>query len=434
MGESSEHALDTLHLDMDCFFVAVEVLDDPTLARRPVVVGGTEGRGVVCSASYEARAFGVHAAMPTSQAMRSCPDAVFISPHFDRYSEMNRRLLEVIEAVTPEYEPIAFDEAFINVEGAHRLFGDSQQIARSLRATVLAELGLACSVGVGRSKLIAKLASKAAKPRVRLSDDRPPRPIVTDGVGVQVVGQLEELDFLYTHPIRALPGIGPKTAERLRSLGMITVADIAAVGRDRLVSLFGDHQGNHVFDMVTGVDRRTVERDREVRSVGSEVTFPRDLYDPDELASRAREFSTKVASRARSRGLLGRTVTLKVRFADLTGISRSRTQTRPPQSAEEISTIAEALLGEVACERGIRLLGVHLSNFVGEERVSGEQLSLFSSDSEVAEEESIRNGVGLDETRDEILRRFGPGAVDPLALLNRHTRNDHSATNPRPVR
>lgn len=414
-----EQALDILHLDMDCFFVAVEEVDNPKLKGQPVVVGGTSDRGVVASASYEARAFGIHAAMPTVLAQRRCRDLICISPHFERYGDMNRRLLEIIERTTPEYEPIAFDEAFIDVVGAHRLFGESHAIAVALRTQVRAELDLDCSVGVGRNKLIAKLASKAAKPKVRLSEELPRRAVVTPGVGVYVVDPRDEFAFLHTHALRALPGIGPKTTDRLRTLGMTSVADVAAVGRERLRSLFGQHQGNHIADVVNGIDTQAVERQRETRSIGSESTFQRDIFDPDELASRIREFASIVSSRARSHGLSGRTVTLKVRFSDLSTISRAKTPSHPLLSADDVASVAITMLSEIPCERGVRLLGIHLSNFDGSGPDAGEQLSLFGEPSAEATEVPVRRDVELDVARDEIERRFGAGALDPLAVLGR---------------
>ncbi len=424
MTVRAEDPLDVLHLDMDCFFAAVEMIDRPELKGRPVIVGGTAGRGVVASASYEARAYGVHAAMPTATAMRCCPNGVFISPSHGRYGEMNRRLLEIIESVTPAYEPIAFDEAFIDVSGAHRLFGTSLEIANHLRERVNDELGLACSIGVARSKLIAKLASKAAKPRVALSDSVPRRPVVTDGPGVLAIGPGEEIAFLYAHPLRALPGIGPKTMAKLQSVGISSIADAAEVGQERLRQLLGPHQGAIVVNFIEGIDPRRVEPDRDTRSIGAETTFSRDLYDPDELASRIRELSSSASTRARRSEAFGRTVSLKVRYRDLEIITRSRTFDHPLRSGAEIAEVAVSLLESVVCERGIRLLGVHLSNFVESGSARVQQLGLFAGEGGVEDMYQAKQRGDLDETADEIRRRFGGNALDPLSVLARRQVRD----------
>ncbi len=410
-----EGKLDVLHLDMDCFFVAVEVKDDPSLAGLPVAVGGNTDRGVVASASYEARAFGVHAAMSTAVAKRQCADLVIISPHFERYTQMNRELLRIIEQVTPDYEPIAFDEAFIDVAGAHRLFGTSEEIARRLHAQVHDELGLSCSVGVARNKLLAKLGSKAAKPTVQMSQGPPRRALVMPGEGVTVIDTDREYQFLHSHGLRALPGIGPKTAERMRALGLNTIADAVEVGRARLIAHFGASLGSQIDDLVHGIDHRRVHRSREARSIGTETTFDRDIFDPDHLRSQIFQFSQRVIARASAQGLVARTVSLKVRYSDLTLISRANTPDAPPRSGEEVARLALGLLDHISIERGIRLLGVHLSNFVGAETAPGEQLSLF--DGGEADQEETPQTRRLDAARMEIARRFGEGALDHASLV-----------------
>ncbi|HUY07538.1 MAG TPA: DNA polymerase IV [Acidimicrobiales bacterium] len=433
MQPQEEDALDLLHLDMDCFFAAVEMVDDPELKGRPVIVGGTSRRGVVASASYEARAYGVHAAMPTAEAMRCCPDGVFRSPSHARYGEMNRRLLEIIERVTPEFEPIAFDEAFIDVSGAHGLFGASAEIAWKLWTTVQGELGLTCSVGVARTKLIAKLASKAAKPSVSLSNSVPRRPVVREGLGVCVIPREDEIAFLYAHSLRALPGIGPKTMAKLQAVGISSIADAAEVGRQRLRRLLGERQGEVIVNFIEGIDPRRVESSRDTRSIGAETTFSRDLYDPNELASRTRELSSSVAARSRQTGAPGRTVSLKIRYRDLEIITHSRTFDRPFRSGAEIADVAVALLDSIACDRGIRLLGVHLSNFVDQDSGATKQLALFGGETEADEESQAELRGNLDATTDEIRRRFGDRALDPLSVLGRRmSRGEENKRRPIP--
>ncbi|MCU1489538.1 MAG: dinB, partial [Acidimicrobiaceae bacterium] len=228
--------VEVVHLDMDAFFASVEVLFDPTLAGRPLVVGGTGDRGVVASASYEARAYGVRAAMPTGQARRLCPDAVFVRGRYEEYSRISGELRSLLSQVTPLVEPVALDEAYLDVSGAHALLGTSEQIAWELRRRVIDELQLSCSVGVGRTKLVAKLASEAAKPKAGASSPSDPG---SGGRQVVVVDPAEEERFLGAHRIRAVPGIGPRTAERLDRFGVATVADLRLVAKDSLVRLLG---------------------------------------------------------------------------------------------------------------------------------------------------------------------------------------------------
>ncbi|HTW99129.1 MAG TPA: DNA polymerase IV, partial [Acidimicrobiales bacterium] len=272
-GIPQADTLHILHVDMDCFFASVEALDDATLAGRPLVVGGVGERGVVCSASYEARAFGVRSAMPTAVARRLCPQAVYLPPRHDRYQEVSRSLHALFADVTPLVEGLGLDEAFLDVHGSHRVLGSSEEIAVTLRRRVLAELGLPCSVGVARTKLLAKLASKAAKPSVRASaivtaDVRTARPgssassvgvrveqpssgaarsgtalpgagSATVAQGVVVIRPECALAFLHGHPVRALPGVGPRTEQRLGRFGVTSVGDLAAVPRDSLERLLG---------------------------------------------------------------------------------------------------------------------------------------------------------------------------------------------------
>ena len=416
-----------LHLDMDSFFAAVEVLHDPALRDRPVIVGGTGNRGVVASASYEARAFGVHAAMPTAEARRLCPHGVFVAPRHDVYGATSSRLLEILRRVTPLVEPIALDEAFLDVVGAHRLFGTSEAIAAMLREHVASELSLSCSVGIARTKFLAKLASKAAKPKI--AEGR-----LVGGSGVFLVRPQEELPFLHAHPVRALPGVGPRTADRLRSLGISSVADLAEVGRENLVSHFGRLQGGVLADLAQGVDSRAVEPDRLTKSIGQEETFAADLYDLATLASYAREFAASVASRARSSGWEGKTVTLKIRYADFSIVTRSRTFDRACAVADELARVAVRLLDEVQIDCGVRLLGVHLSNLQRPGVDAAAQLSLFGEPGapDATIEESKRDArAGLDAAADEIRDRFGSTAIGTLAAKVRRrspTEDQHRST------
>ncbi|MCU1492992.1 MAG: polymerase [Acidimicrobiaceae bacterium] len=409
-------ALDVLHLDMDSFFAAVEVQRDPTLVGRPVVVGGTGPRGVVASASYEARVFGIRSAMPTAVARGLCPDAVFLAGRFDVYGEVSRRLREILESATPIVEPVALDEAYLDVSGSHRLVGPSRSIAEALRRRVRDELQLECAVGVGRTKLIAKLASKAAKPVVGPSG-------VVPGPGVVVVEAADELDFLHRHPVRAIPGVGPRTAERLARFGVSSVGDLASVGRESLVRLLGASSGRALHDLAWGRDSRPVVAERAARSIGHEETFAEDIRDGAVLARRARESATAVAGRCRAGGVEARTVTLKVRFADFSTVTRSRTLARPADTASVIGDAACELLVGLDTGTGVRLIGVHASALVVAEQGRALQLQLFGGEERPGAPSAGEDGDPRDEIEaatEAICQRFGAGAI---ALLGDQARS-----------
>ncbi|MDP9404584.1 MAG: DNA polymerase IV [Actinomycetota bacterium] len=343
-----------LHVDMDSFYASVEVLHDPSLAGRPVIVGAAGYRGVVASCTYEARVFGIHSAMPSAEARRLCPEAVFVAPHPGRYAAYSRRLHAVLGDYTPLVEGIGLDEAFLDVAGARRLFGPASEIAVAIRRSIADELELECAVGVGTSKLVAKLASRQAKPRVTAGRLEP-------GPGVFVVEAGEELAFLHPHPVGALWGVGPATEQRLRRLGVVTVGDLAAVPRTTLVAALGTSLGAHLHELSWGRDRRGVEPDREAKSVGHEQTYPIDLAEGAELRREAVRLADAVAARLRLGGLAGRTVTVKVRFSDFVTITRSQTLPGPIDTALEVATVARSLLDDVDPTPGVRLLGISVS-------------------------------------------------------------------------
>ncbi len=307
-----------LHVDMDSFYAAVEQLDDPALARKPVVVGGSGPRGVVASCSYEARSFGVRSAMPSVRARRLCPHAVFVAPRFERYREVSGRLREILLSRTPLVEPLGLDEAYLDVRGARLLLGTPPRIAEGLRSQVHEELSLWCSIGIGRTKLVAKLASRAAKPIASRQGVRP-------GPGVVVVFPSKERDFLWPMPIEALWGVGPATAKRLRELGIATVEDLAKVPEEVVLRRVGSAHGRQLAQLARGVDPRPVEPEQQSKSIGHEETFVSDLVGLDALRPHVRRMAESVAAHLRSAGLRARTVTLKVRFDDFSTVTRSRT-------------------------------------------------------------------------------------------------------------
>lgn len=403
---------DILHLDMDCFFAAVEVREDPLLRNKPVIVGGTENRGVVAAASYEARAFGVHSAMSIREARQRCPAGIFLPPRHGFYQQVSTELMELCKAMTPLVEPMSLDEAFLDVAGAHRLLGDSEKIAIDLKKTVGDQLRLACSVGVGRTKLVAKLASRAAKPRVA----SPGKPI-GNGAGVVVVRVPDERAFLDAHLVRAIPGIGPQTSASLERIGVQRVSELATIPLAQLERRFGRSRGRGLYELARGIDDRKVESDREVRSISQETTFEVDVDDDSRLRSTLRAQTEEVMRRCRKSAVAGRTVTLKIRYADFSTITRSRTERSPFAAAAGAARVAESLFNALESREGIRLMGVAISNLEpASER--GRQLELFGGDS--SEESTVdERHAGVEVATDEIRRRFGASSI---ALGSPHLR------------
>jgi len=352
---------------MDAFFASVEVLDDPSLAGLPVIVGGSGSRGVVAACTYEARRFGVHSAMPSSVARRLCPGAVFVDGRYHRYMEESTRLHAIFRSVTPLVEGISLDEAFLDVTGSRQLLGSGPTIAAGIRTRVRDELHLECSVGVGRSKLMAKLASKAAKPSAT-------RAGVTPGTGVVVVAPDRELEFLHHLPVRALWGVGPVTGRRLESLGIRTVGDLASLPKGALRRYVGNAQGNHLAELARGHAPRPVVPEQEAKSIGHEETFASDLWDRGALHGHLLRMVDASASALRTAGRAARTVNIKVRFSDFTMVTRAHSLAVPIDAAPAIGSVASALLESVNLDRGVRLLGVSLSGF--DTGVMGHQLSL----------------------------------------------------------
>jgi DNA polymerase-4 len=386
-----------LHVDMDAFFVAVELLERPELVGRPVVVGGDGARGVVAAASYEARSYGVHSAMPSTRAKRLCPHAVFLRGRHDRYSEVSRQVFELFRTVTPLVEGLSLDEAFLDVAGARRLLGDAPGIAWRLRRRIADQLGLGCSVGVAPRKLTAKMASEAAKPR-------PSRTGPLPGAGVVVVSPDEELAFLHRHPIRALWGVGPATQRRLDRFAVRTVGDLAALPLDTLVGALGEGQGRHLHDLAWARDERPVVTSSAPKSVGHEETFARDHADPEWLGREVVRLADAVAGRLRRAGLSGRTVTLKVRFADFRTITRSATVAQAIDGGRAIAVVARRLLDAVDTSPGVRLLGVSVSSL----SEGGAQLSL--------EDGGHGSWSAATGAVDAIRDRYGDTAIVPAAL------------------
>ena len=339
-----------IHVDMDAFYASVEQRDRPELRGRPVVVGGpAEGRGVVAAASYEARAFGVHSAMSAAKAKRLCPDAVFLAPDFAKYSSESQRIREILRRVTELIEPLALDEAYLDITTNALDEPDPRRVAFRIKRWIRDETGLVASAGAGPNKLIAKLASDHEKP---------------DGLVVIAPNAVDR--FLARMPVRRLWGVGPKTAERLSSIGVRTVADVRRLSPERLQRAFGKF-GPFLWDLAHGRDDRPVEAHRPAKSRGAERTLPRDLRTRAEVEAILEPLAQRVAADLRRGGRPGRTVTLKLRYSDFTTITRSRSHATPIDDAERIAATARALLAETQVgQRPVRLVGIQVSGLVGE--------------------------------------------------------------------
>jgi DNA polymerase-4 len=394
-----------LHVDMDAFYASVETLDDPTLRGKPVIVGAPEGRSVVSSASYEARRFGVRSAMPVSQAMRLCPRAVVVLPHFERYLEESAKVMRIFREFTPLVEPLSIDEAFLDVRGARRLWGSPARIARMIRARVLDETGLTCSVGVAATKHVAKMASTLSKPD-----------------GLLIVAGADTADFLAPRPVRALWGVGPKAAEALGSRGIHTVADVRDTPRAVLDRALGSAMGERVWHLARGLDSREVDTTRVEKSVGHEETFDEDIADSAVLRAELRRLADRVGARLRAAGWEATTVAIKVRFADFSTISRSQTLAEPTAVGQRIGDAAHELFSQVEAPLPVRLIGVRAEKL---RPAGGGGLALWDDDEEWRRVEGAVDGAA---------ERFGRGAVTRATLLGKARGGGSIPTSPRAPR
>jgi DNA polymerase IV len=381
--------LGILHADLDAFYASVEVLKDPTLRGRPLLVGGTGGRGVVTSASYEARVFGCRNAMPMARARRLCPEAVAIPPDFAAYRRYSASVMRIFQSLTPLVEPLALDEAFLDVRGARALFGDAVATARLLRARVREEQGLPLTVGVAGNKFLAKLASTRGKPD-----------------GLLVVPPGRALDFLHPLPVAALWGAGQATIEVLARYGLRTVGDVAATPRATLERALGPAAGAQLHDLAWARDEREVVPFEAAKSVGSEETFAADIDDPEQLAREVLRCCVRVGRRLREAGLAGRTVTLKLRFADFRTITRGRTLAVATDTDTELHEVAAELLARLQLGRvAVRLVGVTVSNL----QRAGAPVQLRLGPERPGWEAAVR-------AADAVRARFGEAAIDLASL------------------
>ena len=384
-----------LHVDMDAFYASVAELDNPQYKGKALIVGAGV-RGVVLSANYEARKFGIRAAIPVARARRMAPHAIFIAPEHHRYSEISRRVMTIFSSYTPLVEPISLDEAFLDVTGSKKLFGTGREIAAKIREQVEREEGITCSVGIAPSKFIAKLASQHCKPNGLLE-------IKSDRI----------LEFLHPLPVRAIWGVGPKTAESLDRLGLHTVADIAHTPRSTLIRALGEATGESLYELAWGRDYREVVVDEPEKSIGNEETFSRDIDDPEEILREFLRMTEKATARLRNANLFAKTISIKIKFADFTSITRSKTVPLGIDSTHETYEIVKKLYLALRNEGArIRLVGVSLSNL--QEDVP-QQLELGARE---------RGWRDADTAIDKAKARFGGAIVRPGRLIRRENPSD----------
>jgi DNA polymerase-4 len=381
-----------IHLDMDAFYAAVEVLDNPKLQGRPVIVGGGSRRGVVSSASYEARQFGIHSAQPIATAMRLCPHGIFLPVRMSRYREVSEKIREIFSRFTPLVEPLSIDEAFLDITGSTRLFGEPAEIARKIKERVVAETGLTVSAGVAPSKFVAKIASDLEKP---------------DGLTVVQPGKVK--DFLDPLPIEKLWGVGRATRNTLLLLGVGTIGDLSRLPRDLLLRRLGK-AGLQLHLLANGVDPREVELEREAKSIGREETYLEDIRDRGVARRELLSLATRVSRRLRRCGLAGRTVNLKVKYNDFTQITRSVTLPEATDDGRDIFQSCCDLLGRTEVgKRPVRLLGISISQLILPDE--NRQLALFTGT------ETPKKRKRLNRALDVISERFGDDAIVPGRLL-----------------
>ena len=380
-----------MHVDMDAFFVSVELRTRPGLRGKPVIVGFPADRSVVLSASYEARAFGVKSAMPMAVAARMCPQAVIIEPRHKLYYEVSAQLMEIFQSITDLVEPLSVDEAFLDVSGAIRRLGPPRQIGELIRRRVAAELGITASVGIAASKFVAKIASTRCKPD-----------------GLLLIGPDETVPYLHSLPVGALWGIGAKTADVLARMGIRTVADVAATPVSSLKKVLGA-TGDHVYRLSWGIDPRPVTPVRLEKSIGAEETFAVDTRDDAIISRELLRLAHRTAGRLRSSGTVARTVALKLRYADFSTITRSRTVHTPVDSAQLIHGVALQLLESL----GPRPMTVRLVGIRAEQLEEAAQTSL-----QLSFDRRDDNWRAAEQALDQVSRKFGNKSVLPASLLD----------------
>lgn len=379
-----------LHVDMDAFYAAVEILDDPSLRGLPIIIGAPDGRSVVSSASYEARRYGVRSAMPVSQAIRLCPSARIVMPHFHRYQEVSRQVMAIFESFTPLVEPLSVDEAFLDVQGVRRLWGSPGEIARLVRERVADEVGITCSVGVAATKHVAKLASTISKPD-----------------GMLIVPAARTLEFLSPRPVRAMWGVGPKAAEALEARGIRTIGDIRESSSEMLDRAVGSALSARLAQLARGEDARAVDTERVEKSIGHEETFDHDILDRPFLRAELLRLADRVAARLRRAQWEAATVSIKIRFDDFRTVNRSQTLPEPTAVGQRIGEAAQALFEQIDRRDPVRLVGVRAERL---QPAGGGAMGLWDDD------EDWRRVEGA---VDDAVARFGNATITRARHIGR---------------
>jgi len=379
-----------MHLDMDAFYASVEQADHPELRGKPVLVGGAE-RGVVCAASYEARKYGVHSAMPVFQARKLCPRGIFLPVRMSRYKEVSRTVMDILTGISPMVERVSIDEAFVDISGTETLYGPPRALALRVKSDVFETTSLTCSVGVAPNRFLAKIASDLRKPD-----------------GLTIIEDHEVESFLKVLPARKIPGVGRRTAEELKNLGIVTASDILKLPSRFWVKKFGKW-GARLYEKAQGIDETPIETVSDPKSISAEETFARDVESMAELEKMLLSQAEEVGRDLRSHGIQGRTVVLKVKYADFKTVTRSRTLPSPFDSTQVIFTTAQQLLRELNPARKVRLIGVGVTNF-----------SAGFRQMQILPEEEPHRLEHLDQALDRIQKRFGDKAIMRGRLFEPH--------------
>ena len=374
-----------LHIDMDAFFAAIEVLDDPSLAGKPVIVGGTTKRGVVSTANYEARRFGVHSAMPVFMAKKKCPHGIFLPVRKERYAEVSRKILDILKDFTPSIEQVSIDEAYLDITGTEELFGRPEKVVRRIKDRIRKEIGLTCSIGVAPNKFLAKIGSDMNKP---------------DGLKIILANDVEE--FLPRLPVEKIPGVGKRSLERLQRYGIKMVGDLGRFSEERLSKELGNF-GHRLHELAKGADASSVVAHAEAKSISSEGTLESDTGDLSVLKGHVASHAKRVAWRLRKEGLKGGTITIKIKFSDFSAITKSHTLAQPTDSSKTISETAVKLLLNGPLRVKVRLIGVAVSNL--EKTGEDAQLGLFEKEQNKVKERKV------DQAMDKIREKFGTKVI-----------------------
>ena len=381
-----------MHVDMDAFFAAVEVLDNPALLGKCVIVGGDSNRGVVCAASYEARQYGVHSAMPMYQARQNCPHGMFLRPRRYRYKELSNRIMDILEAFSPIVEQVSIDEAYVDITGSEKLYGSPADIGTRIKERIRSKIGLTCSVGITPLKFLAKIASDMNKPD-----------------GLTVIPPEAVSDFLGNLPVSKVPGVGRHTLQQLDILGIKTLGDVKKYSVEQLTRRLGKY-GNRLAELAAGIDYSKVTVVRPVKSISSEETLPKDTTDGAQLRRYLLKQADDVGRQLRKHGLRAKTVTLKIKHSDFSQITRQTGLSRRTQSSETLFKAACGLLANYKRTKPVRLIGMGASDL--SENETPIQMTLFEeSDADLVKWETV------DSTVDAIADRFGPEAVKKAELF-----------------